>query len=34
MPMITEFTRVVIYYEGLPTINLHDLSMRWPCEVT
>ena len=33
MRMVTRHVRVVIYWKELPPINLHDLSMRWFCEV-
>ena len=34
MPMVTKLVMVMKYREELSPINLHDLSIKWSCEVT
>lgn len=33
MPMVTKLVRVMTYKKELPSMNLHDLSMEWSCEL-
>ena len=33
MPIISRLDRMVTHHDDLTTIDLHDASMKWPCEV-